>query len=84
MEKSEFLSFFYKHCMHVLTAPLFAATAENRLTRGEVQGFSSRAMSCTLLKVTALLEHRVQRSTKTISPTTSTSAFFQIDISGCY
>ncbi|XP_001628838.2 serine/threonine-protein phosphatase 4 regulatory subunit 3A isoform X1 [Nematostella vectensis] len=28
MEKSEFLSFFYKHSMHVLTAPLFAATAD--------------------------------------------------------
>eukprot|EP00794_Sanderia_malayensis_P020324 gene20324-22323_t len=26
MEKSEFLAFFYKHCMHMLTAPLFAAT----------------------------------------------------------
>ncbi|XP_048061973.1 serine/threonine-protein phosphatase 4 regulatory subunit 3B isoform X2 [Megalobrama amblycephala] len=27
-EKSEFLSFFYKYCMHVLTAPLLANTAE--------------------------------------------------------
>eukprot|EP00795_Rhopilema_esculentum_P003263 gene3263-1591_t len=27
MEKTEFLAFFYKHSMHVLTAPLFAATA---------------------------------------------------------
>ncbi|XP_057197767.1 serine/threonine-protein phosphatase 4 regulatory subunit 3B isoform X1 [Triplophysa rosa] len=27
-EKSEFLSFFYKNCMHVLTAPLLANTAE--------------------------------------------------------
>ncbi|XP_043111083.1 serine/threonine-protein phosphatase 4 regulatory subunit 3B isoform X2 [Puntigrus tetrazona] len=27
-EKSEFLTFFYKYCMHVLTAPLLANTAE--------------------------------------------------------
>uniref|UniRef100_A0A9J8BY54 Serine/threonine-protein phosphatase 4 regulatory subunit 3 n=1 Tax=Cyprinus carpio carpio TaxID=630221 RepID=A0A9J8BY54_CYPCA len=27
-QKSEFLSFFYKYCMHVLTAPLLANTAE--------------------------------------------------------
>uniref|UniRef100_A0A672PKY1 Serine/threonine-protein phosphatase 4 regulatory subunit 3 n=1 Tax=Sinocyclocheilus grahami TaxID=75366 RepID=A0A672PKY1_SINGR len=27
-EKSEFLSFFYKYCMHVLTAPLLANTGE--------------------------------------------------------
>uniref|UniRef100_S4RMQ4 SMEK homolog 1, suppressor of mek1 (Dictyostelium) n=1 Tax=Petromyzon marinus TaxID=7757 RepID=S4RMQ4_PETMA len=29
-EKTEFLSFFYKHCMHVLTAPLLANTAEDK------------------------------------------------------
>uniref|UniRef100_A0A4W4FL42 Serine/threonine-protein phosphatase 4 regulatory subunit 3 n=1 Tax=Electrophorus electricus TaxID=8005 RepID=A0A4W4FL42_ELEEL len=29
-EKTEFLSFFYKYCMHVLTAPLLANTAEER------------------------------------------------------
>ena len=34
MEKSEFLSFFYKHCMHMMTAPLFAATAEERPSKG--------------------------------------------------
>ncbi|XP_041921573.1 serine/threonine-protein phosphatase 4 regulatory subunit 3B isoform X2 [Alosa pseudoharengus] len=28
-EKTEFLSFFYKYCMHVLTAPLLANTAED-------------------------------------------------------
>ncbi|XP_048865176.1 serine/threonine-protein phosphatase 4 regulatory subunit 3-like [Brienomyrus brachyistius] len=28
-EKTEFLSFFYKYCMHVLTAPLLANTADN-------------------------------------------------------
>ncbi|NXW54448.1 P4R3B phosphatase, partial [Eurystomus gularis] len=29
-EKSEFLNFFYNHCMHVLTAPLLANTAEDK------------------------------------------------------
>lgn len=28
-EKTEFLSFFYKYCMHVLTAPLLAAHDRN-------------------------------------------------------
>uniref|UniRef100_A0A8C6TVW6 Serine/threonine-protein phosphatase 4 regulatory subunit 3 n=1 Tax=Neogobius melanostomus TaxID=47308 RepID=A0A8C6TVW6_9GOBI len=30
-EKTEFLSFFYKHCMHVLSAPLLANTTEDNL-----------------------------------------------------
>nr|XP_033793805.1 serine/threonine-protein phosphatase 4 regulatory subunit 3B isoform X3 [Geotrypetes seraphini] len=30
-EKSEFLNFFYNHCMHVLTAPLLANTSEDKL-----------------------------------------------------
>ena len=34
-EKTEFLSFFYKHSMHVLTAPLFANTADEKPSRGE-------------------------------------------------
>ena len=34
-EKTEFLSFFYKYCMHVLTAPLLANTAEDSDERGE-------------------------------------------------
>ncbi|NXV98640.1 P4R3A phosphatase, partial [Calonectris borealis] len=29
-EKTEFLGFFYKHCMHVLTAPLLANTTEDK------------------------------------------------------
>ncbi|NXU50357.1 P4R3B phosphatase, partial [Turnix velox] len=29
-EKSEFLNFFYNHCMHVLTAPLLANTAQEK------------------------------------------------------
>ncbi|XP_078351568.1 serine/threonine-protein phosphatase 4 regulatory subunit 3-like isoform X2 [Oculina patagonica] len=35
MEKSEFLSFFYKHSMHVLTAPLFAATCDDRPSKDD-------------------------------------------------
>ena len=34
MEKSEFLSFFYKHSMHVMTAPLFATTCDDRPSKG--------------------------------------------------
>nr|XP_057914563.1 serine/threonine-protein phosphatase 4 regulatory subunit 3-like isoform X2 [Doryrhamphus excisus] len=34
-EKTEFLSFFYKYCMHVLTAPLLANTAHDKNSKGE-------------------------------------------------
>ncbi|NWR38008.1 P4R3B phosphatase, partial [Tachuris rubrigastra] len=33
-EKSEFLNFFYNHCMHVLTAPLLANTAQDKGEKG--------------------------------------------------
>lgn len=33
-EKTEFLSFFYKHCMHVLSAPLLANTTEEKPSKG--------------------------------------------------
>ena len=33
-EKSEFLNFFYKHSMHVLTAPLFANTVDSTPSKG--------------------------------------------------
>ncbi|NWS97301.1 P4R3B phosphatase, partial [Mionectes macconnelli] len=39
-EKSEFLNFFYNHCMHVLTAPLLANTAQDKGEKG-TQHFSS-------------------------------------------
>ncbi|XP_050981980.1 serine/threonine-protein phosphatase 4 regulatory subunit 3B isoform X1 [Labeo rohita] len=42
-EKSEFLSFFYKYCMHVLTAPLLANTAEE--DQGETRFCTTAAMS---------------------------------------
>lgn len=35
MEKSEFLSFFYKHSMHVLTAPLFATTCDDKPSKDD-------------------------------------------------
>ncbi|NXC70838.1 P4R3B phosphatase, partial [Anhinga anhinga] len=40
-EKSEFLNFFYNHCMHVLTAPLLANTSEDKCEKGNVTFFSS-------------------------------------------
>ncbi|KFP91548.1 Serine/threonine-protein phosphatase 4 regulatory subunit 3B, partial [Apaloderma vittatum] len=37
-EKSEFLNFFYNHCMHVLTAPLLANTSEDKCEKDAVVG----------------------------------------------
>eukprot|EP00058_Branchiostoma_floridae_P024571 XP_002610061.1 hypothetical protein BRAFLDRAFT_125685 [Branchiostoma floridae] len=34
-EKTEFLSFFYKNCMHVLTAPLLANTTEDKPSKDD-------------------------------------------------
>uniref|UniRef100_A0A1A8D5Q5 Serine/threonine-protein phosphatase 4 regulatory subunit 3 n=1 Tax=Nothobranchius kadleci TaxID=1051664 RepID=A0A1A8D5Q5_NOTKA len=34
-EKTEFLSFFYKYCMHVLTAPLLANTAHDKISKDQ-------------------------------------------------
>ncbi|CAB1312779.1 unnamed protein product [Coregonus sp. 'balchen'] len=34
-EKTEFLSFFYKYCMQVLTAPLLASTVDEKNCKGE-------------------------------------------------
>ncbi|NXP72620.1 P4R3B phosphatase, partial [Ramphastos sulfuratus] len=36
-EKSEFLNFFYNHCMHVLTAPLLANTSEDKCEKGNTE-----------------------------------------------
>ncbi|NXO56122.1 P4R3B phosphatase, partial [Aramus guarauna] len=38
-EKSEFLNFFYNHCMHVLTAPLLANTSEDKCEKGNITFF---------------------------------------------
>lgn len=40
-EKSEFLNFFYNHCMHVLTAPLLANTSEDKVEKDAVIGSDS-------------------------------------------
>ncbi|KAM4730518.1 serine/threonine-protein phosphatase 4 regulatory subunit 3B [Anableps anableps] len=37
-EKTEFLSFFYKYCMHVLTAPLLANTAHDKNSKEHPEG----------------------------------------------
>ncbi|NXJ77435.1 P4R3B phosphatase, partial [Trogon melanurus] len=39
-EKSEFLNFFYNHCMHVLTAPLLANTSEDKCEKVLLKPFS--------------------------------------------
>ncbi|XP_061600638.1 serine/threonine-protein phosphatase 4 regulatory subunit 3B isoform X1 [Cololabis saira] len=37
-EKTEFLSFFYKYCMHVLTAPLLANTSHDKNSKDQQEG----------------------------------------------
>uniref|UniRef100_A0A669F9N4 Serine/threonine-protein phosphatase 4 regulatory subunit 3 n=1 Tax=Oreochromis niloticus TaxID=8128 RepID=A0A669F9N4_ORENI len=43
-EKTEFLSFFYKYCMHVLTAPLLANTAHDKNSKGDGSVFVQGAL----------------------------------------
>uniref|UniRef100_A0A2K6KJA6 Protein phosphatase 4 regulatory subunit 3C n=1 Tax=Rhinopithecus bieti TaxID=61621 RepID=A0A2K6KJA6_RHIBE len=38
-ERSEFLHFFYKHCMHKFTAPLLAATSEHNCEEDDIVGY---------------------------------------------
>ncbi|XP_029449606.1 serine/threonine-protein phosphatase 4 regulatory subunit 3B isoform X3 [Rhinatrema bivittatum] len=45
-EKSEFLNFFYNHCMHVLTAPLLANTSEDKLETDAVVESSKSSTIC--------------------------------------
>uniref|UniRef100_A0A6I8QCI6 Serine/threonine-protein phosphatase 4 regulatory subunit 3 n=1 Tax=Xenopus tropicalis TaxID=8364 RepID=A0A6I8QCI6_XENTR len=45
-EKSEFLNFFYNHCMHVLTAPLLANTSEDKLEKDAVLGSIKTSTVC--------------------------------------
>ncbi|VDI30748.1 serine/threonine-protein phosphatase 4 regulatory subunit 3A-like isoform X1 [Mytilus edulis] len=54
-EKSEFLVFFYKHSMHVLTAPLYANTSEGRLSKDDFQ--SAQLQSLILELLTFCIEH---------------------------
>lgn len=54
-EKSEFLVFFYKHSMHVLTAPLYANTSEGHLSKDDFQ--SAQLQSLILDLLTFCIEH---------------------------
>ncbi|KAH0622871.1 hypothetical protein JD844_025657 [Phrynosoma platyrhinos] len=45
-EKSEFLNFFYNHCMHVLTAPLLANTSEDKNDKDAVLGSNKSNTIC--------------------------------------
>ncbi|XP_066482241.1 serine/threonine-protein phosphatase 4 regulatory subunit 3B isoform X1 [Tiliqua scincoides] len=45
-EKSEFLNFFYNHCMHVLTAPLLANTSEDKSDKDAVIGSNKSNTIC--------------------------------------
>ncbi|NWH60244.1 P4R3B phosphatase, partial [Geococcyx californianus] len=48
-EKSEFLNFFYNHCMHVLTAPLLANTSEDKCEKGNMTPFPPPLLSLLFL-----------------------------------
>lgn len=54
-EKSKFLNFFYKHCIHNLIAPLFATTSENICEGDNVVGFDKNNTNCPDNYKTALL-----------------------------
>ncbi|XP_029110464.1 serine/threonine-protein phosphatase 4 regulatory subunit 3A-like isoform X2 [Scleropages formosus] len=54
-EKTEFLSFFYKHCMHVLTAPLLANTTEEKPSKDDFQ--TSQLLALILELLTFCVEH---------------------------
>uniref|UniRef100_A0A8C4XHG0 Serine/threonine-protein phosphatase 4 regulatory subunit 3 n=1 Tax=Erpetoichthys calabaricus TaxID=27687 RepID=A0A8C4XHG0_ERPCA len=45
-EKTEFLSFFYKYCMHVLTAPLLANTTDEKPGKEAVVGTNKISPVC--------------------------------------
>uniref|UniRef100_A0A8C3I7L8 Protein phosphatase 4 regulatory subunit 3B n=1 Tax=Chrysemys picta bellii TaxID=8478 RepID=A0A8C3I7L8_CHRPI len=45
-EKSEFLNFFYNHCMHVLTAPLLANTSEDKCEKDAAVGSNKSNTIC--------------------------------------
>jgi len=54
-EKSEFLQFFYRHSMHVLTAPLFANTAHDVPAKDDYQ--TAQLLSLILELLTFCVEH---------------------------
>ncbi|XP_029339892.1 serine/threonine-protein phosphatase 4 regulatory subunit 3B isoform X3 [Mus caroli] len=45
-EKSEFLNFFYNHCMHVLTAPLLTNTSEDKCEKDNMLGSNKTNTIC--------------------------------------
>ncbi|XP_063569330.1 serine/threonine-protein phosphatase 4 regulatory subunit 3B isoform X9 [Pongo abelii] len=45
-EKSEFLNFFYNHCMHVLTAPLLTNTSEDKCEKDNMVGSNKNNTIC--------------------------------------
>ncbi|XP_022359902.1 serine/threonine-protein phosphatase 4 regulatory subunit 3B isoform X3 [Enhydra lutris kenyoni] len=45
-EKSEFLNFFYNHCMHVLTAPLLTNTSEDKCEKDNTVGSNKNSTIC--------------------------------------
>ncbi|XP_029414494.1 serine/threonine-protein phosphatase 4 regulatory subunit 3B isoform X2 [Nannospalax galili] len=45
-EKSEFLNFFYNHCMHVLTAPLLTNTSEDKCEKDNLLGSNKTNTIC--------------------------------------
>uniref|UniRef100_A0A4W5RAM3 Serine/threonine-protein phosphatase 4 regulatory subunit 3 n=1 Tax=Hucho hucho TaxID=62062 RepID=A0A4W5RAM3_9TELE len=58
-EKTEFLSFFYKHCMHVLSAPLLANTTDDKPSKGVcVYDFQTSQLLALILELlTFCVEH---------------------------
>ncbi|CAI9730193.1 serine/threonine-protein phosphatase 4 regulatory subunit 3A-like isoform X2 [Octopus vulgaris] len=54
-EKTEFLSFFYKHSMHVLTAPLFANTTDNKPSKDDYQ--TAQLLSLIMELLSFCVEH---------------------------
>ncbi|KAF7252828.1 Serine/threonine-protein phosphatase 4 regulatory subunit 3B [Varanus komodoensis] len=54
-EKSEFLNFFYNHCMHVLTAPLLANTSEDKNDKDNYQ--TAQLLALILELLTFCVEH---------------------------
>ncbi|KAG7511762.1 serine serine/threonine-protein phosphatase 4 regulatory subunit 3B [Solea senegalensis] len=57
-EKTEFLSFFYKYCMHVLTAPLLANTAHDKHSKGDLDNFQTAQLLALILELlTFCVEH---------------------------
>uniref|UniRef100_A0A3Q2DZA7 Serine/threonine-protein phosphatase 4 regulatory subunit 3 n=1 Tax=Cyprinodon variegatus TaxID=28743 RepID=A0A3Q2DZA7_CYPVA len=54
-EKTEFLGFFYKYCMHVLTAPLLANTAHDKNSKDNFQ--TAQLLALILELLTFCVEH---------------------------